>query len=92
MPTHGDGDVPLAGGYDVSDPFIATGMSVNRYIHDPSNWSDSRWIVPLGASGHPGSAHYSDQARLWADVGYIPQLWEWERIASEAETRQRLEP
>ena len=92
LPTHGDGDVPLAGGYDVSEPFVATGMSVNRYIHDPSDWSNSRWIVPLGASGHPGSAHYADQAQLWADVGYIPQLWDWETIVSEAETRQRLEP
>ena len=92
LPTHGDGDVPLAGGYDESEPFVATGMSVNRYIHDPSDWSNSLWIVPLGASGHPGSAHYSDQAQLWANVGYIPQLWDWETIASEAETRQVLEP
>lgn len=92
LPTHGDGDVPLAGGYDVSEPFVATGLSVNRYIHDPSDWNNSRWIVPLGASGHPGSAHYADQAQLWADVGYIPQLWDWDTIVSEAETRQRLEP
>ncbi|MCY3764192.1 MAG: penicillin acylase family protein [Gemmatimonadetes bacterium] len=92
LPTHGDGDVPLAGGYDESEPFVATGMSVNRYIHDPSDWSNSLWIVPLGASGHPGSPHYSDQAQLWANVGYIPQLWDWETIASEAETRQVLEP
>ena len=92
LPTHGDGDVPLAGGYDVSEPFVATGMSVNRYIHDPSDWSNSRWIVPLGASGHPGSAHYADQAQLWADVGYIPQLWDWDTIVSEAETRQELKP
>lgn len=92
LPTHGDGDVPLAGGYDVSEPFVATGLSVNRYIHDPSDWNNSRWIVPLGASGHPGSAHYADQAQLWADVGYIPQLWDWDTIVSEAETRQELNP
>ena len=31
-----------------------------------STWatgSGARWIVPLGASGHPGSPHYADQSR-----------------------------
>ncbi len=91
-PIHGDGDTPLAGGYALNRPFIATGLSVNRYIHDPSDWTNSRWIVPLGASGHPGSPHYADQAEMWSNVEYIPQLWDWEQIASEAESVQRLEP
>ena len=82
--THGDGDTPLAGGYGLQDEFVATSMSVNRYIHDPSDWRRSRWIVPLGASGHPGSPHYADQAEAWANVEYIPQLWDWEEIRREA--------
>ena len=90
--THGDGDTPLAGAYSMIDRFSATVMSVNRYIHDPSDWRNSRWIVPLGASGHPGSPHYADQARLWADVQTIPQLWNWDDIVAAAETRQTLEP
>jgi penicillin amidase len=67
-------------------------MSVNRYIHDPSDWRNSRWIVPLGASGHPGSKHYADQIELWADVETIPQLWAWEDIESDVETHQILTP
>ena len=90
--THGDGDTPLAGSYAFHNEFIATGMSVNRYIHDPSDWTNSRWIVPLGASGHPGSPHYADQAEMWADVEYIPQLWDWNQISAEAESQQRIEP
>ena len=90
--THGDGDTPLAGGYSMADRFVATVMSVNRYIHDPSDWRNSRWIVPLGASGHPGSPHYADQARLWADVETIPQYWRWDDILGVAATRQRLIP
>ena len=90
--THGDGDTPLAGAYSVADRCVATVMSVNRYIHDPSDWRNSRWIVPLGASGHPGSAHYADQARLWADIETIPQLWDWDDIIDAGETRQRLVP
>jgi penicillin amidase len=92
LPVHGDGDVPLAGGYAINKPFAVTGLSVNRYIHDPADWSKSRWIVPLGASGHPGSPHYADQAVRWSNVEYIPQLWDWEAIAQQAESRQELLP
>ena len=92
VPTHGDGDTPLAGSYAYHNEFIATGMSVNRYIHDPSDWTNSRWIVPLGASGHPGSPHYADQAEMWANVEYIPQLWDWSQISAEAESYQQIEP
>ena len=90
--THGDGDTPLAGAYSMADACVATVMSVNRYIHDPSDWRNSRWIVPLGASGHPGSPHYADQAKLWADVETIPQLWDWNDVVAAAETRQTLTP
>ena len=92
LATHGDADTPLAGAYSTVDRFTATVMSVNRYIQDPSDWRNSRWIVPLGVSGHPGSPHYADQASLWADVETIPQFWEWEDILAAAETRQTLEP
>ena len=92
LTVHGDSDTPLAGSFPPKGPFTVTGLSVNRYIHDPSDWSRSLWIVPLGASGHPGSPHYADQARKWADLEYIPQLWEWARIEAEAETVQVLRP
>ena len=88
----GDGDTPQQGGSWTPDRFVLTSLSVNRYIHDPADWRRSRWIVPLGASGHPGSPHYADQAVLWADVETIPQLWEWDDITSAAEARQRLIP
>jgi penicillin amidase len=88
----GDGDTPQQGGYSSVERFVLTSVSVNRYIHDPSDWRRSRWIVPLGASGHPGSRHYADQAELWADVQTIPQLWDWEEIHTTAETRQQLLP
>ncbi|MDE0661333.1 MAG: penicillin acylase family protein [Gammaproteobacteria bacterium] len=90
--THGDADTPLAGAYAVGAGFAATVMSVNRYIHDTADWRNSRWIVPLGASGHPGSPHYADQAELWADVETIPQLWDWDDIVDAAQTRQTLTP
>jgi len=92
VPASGDGETPQQGGYSHEDRFTVTAVSVNRYIHDPSDWRRSRWIVPLGASGHPASPHYADQAEMWAAVEYVPQLWDWDEIATEAETRQELLP
>ena len=71
----GDGDTPQAGSYGMAalgpsstlwDLFTITGTSVARYVWDTSDWDNSRWIVPLGASGHAGSAHYADQG---SDLG-----------------------
>ena len=90
LAVHGDGDTPLAGSHGF-DSFTVTGLSVNRYIHDPSDWTRSAWISPLGASGHPASPHYADQAQLWADVEFVPQLWDWSEIEAKAETTQVLE-
>ncbi|MBS10644.1 MAG: hypothetical protein CME19_03450 [Gemmatimonadetes bacterium] len=87
---HGDGDTPLAGSFALNSRYTVSGLSVNRYIHDPSDWSNSKWIVPLGASGHPGSPHYADQAEMYADVEFIPQLWDWGEIEDGAETHQVL--
>ena len=92
VPAGGDGDTPLQGGSWTPDRFVLTSLSVNRYIHDPADWRRSRWIVPLGASGHPGSPHYADQAALWGDVETIPQLWDWNDIEAAAQTRQQLLP
>ncbi|MGE3536757.1 MAG: penicillin acylase family protein [Candidatus Tectimicrobiota bacterium] len=92
IPAGGDGDTPQQGGYWGPDRFAVTSLSVNRYIQDPADWRRSRWVVPLGASGHPGSPHFADQARLWADVATIPQYWDWQDIVGAAATRQQLLP
>ena len=86
----GDGDTPQAGSYSQSEPFIMTGMSVARYVFDLNDWDESRWVVPLGASGHPGSPHYADQAPVWAEVQLIPMSFDLTLIAGNAESHQRL--
>ena len=89
---HGDGFTPLAGSYSNAEPYLITSASMARYVFDSSNWDNSRWIVPLGASGHPGSPHYSDQADFWADVKLVPMLYDWNVISRESETVQSLRP
>ena len=66
--------------------------SVARYVFDLGDWERSAWIVPLGASGHPGSPHYADQSADWAAVRLRPMRYDWDRVAAEAESHQRLEP
>ena len=90
--TAGDGDVPFATGSRPLWDFRTGSGPVNRYLHDPSNWSAGRWIVPLGVSGNVGSPHRHDQQQYWATVGSIPQLFEWDEIEQTASTVQHLQP
>jgi penicillin amidase len=88
----GDGDTPQAARISPGVSYNVVHASVARYVFDLADWDNSRWVVPLGSSGHPGSRHYADQAGLWADVELVPMLYSWERIIADAETEQRLEP
>ena len=88
----GDGDTPQAGSYSASEPFVITGTSVARYVWDTADWDNSRWIVPLGASGHPASEHYADQARTWVNVKLIRATYSWDEIERNAESIQIVKP
>lgn len=88
----GDGDTPQAASIYPGVSYNVAGTSVARYIFDTSDWEQSRWIVPLGSSGHPGSPHYADQAERWSNVEYIPMLYDWSGIQQGAESHQQLSP
>ena len=88
----GDGDTPQAGSYAPWEPFVMTSMSVSRYVFDAGDWNNSAWVGPLGASGHPGSPHYADQAPIWSQLELVPMLYDWDRVTSTAESRQTLKP
>ena len=91
VPSSGDGDTPLQGGYSPANPATVTSLSVARYSYDPSDWENSLWVVPLGSSGHPGSPHYADQSETWRQVKMIPMGYDWGRIEASCETKQTLE-
>jgi penicillin amidase len=88
----GDFDTPLAGSYAPGGPYTIVGTSLVRYVFDTADWDNSRWIVPLGASGHPGSVHYADQTPIWAEVDLIPMTYAWDAIKTGAESHQSLKP
>jgi penicillin G amidase len=88
----GDGDTVQAATISAGAGYSVGSTSVARFIFDLSDWQHSAWVVPLGASGHPGSPHYADQADAWAAVQLYPMLYDWSQISAMADMRQRLEP
>ena len=87
----GDGDTPRAAAF-AGTGFTLTNTSVARYCFDLADWDNSGWVVPLGASGHPGSAHFADQVPAWSEGRLLPMRYTWDRVNQDAATRQRLEP
>jgi penicillin amidase len=92
FPAGGDGDTVQAADFVPAAGFELTLTSVARYVFDLGDWERSAWIVPLGASGHPGSPHYADQSADWAAVRLRPMRYDWARVAAESDSHQRLEP
>jgi penicillin amidase len=56
-------------------PFAASEGASYRQILDVGAWDRSLGVNTTGQSGHPGSAHYFDQNRLWQTGGYHPLLF-----------------
>ena len=51
--------------------------SVARYAWDLGDRGRSGWVVPLGASGDPGSPHHHDQLGAWAEARLLPVVLDW---------------
>ena len=90
VPMNGDGDTPHAASYSQNKLFSVVSSSVARYAFDLADWNRSLWVVPLGASGNPGSRHYIDQLPFWSRVKMIPMFYNWKEICADAESKQYL--
>ncbi|MFE0456380.1 penicillin acylase family protein [Streptomyces sp. NPDC058914] len=56
-----------------------------RYVWDLADRGNSRWVVPYGASGHPGSPHHHDQLALWLTGELAPVVTDWEHLEKESD-------
>jgi penicillin amidase len=56
-----------------------------RYVWDLARREDSRWVVPFGASGVPGSPHHRDQLPLWLGGDLIPVVTDFEQLTKESD-------
>ncbi|WP_207191725.1 penicillin acylase family protein [Paracraurococcus ruber] len=92
LPVGGDGDTVQANGLVAPlGPRAAYG-AIARYAFDVGAWGNSRWCVFLGASGHPGSAHYADQNPAWSRCEMLPMIGDWATLDAGGGPRQRLLP
>ncbi|WP_330349003.1 penicillin acylase family protein [Streptomyces sp. NBC_00582] len=56
-----------------------------RYVWDLARREDSRWVVPLGASGDPDSPHHHDQLPLWLKGELAPVVTDWDQLTKESD-------
>ncbi|WP_426245662.1 penicillin acylase family protein [Nocardioides sp. LHG3406-4] len=71
LPLPGDTHCVLATGWFPGLDVSVRGP-VARYVWCLADREASRWAVPLGASGDPGSPHHHDQQQTWALGGTLP--------------------
>lgn len=83
LPLSGDSDcVRCTGSYPGVTDECYRG-SVARYVWDLADREAGGWVVPLGASGDPRSAHHHDQLRAWALGELVPIVTDWDRLTEE---------
>jgi penicillin amidase len=63
-----------------------------RQIVDVGNWDDSRFVIPLGQSGHPMSAHYDDLLPLWNEGRSVPMAFSEAAVRAAAWRTLTLRP
>lgn len=81
----GGGAIVNATWWDATEGYEVTAVPSMRMVVDLDDLDASRWINLTGASGHAYSAHYWDQAKLWARGAMLPMRWSRDVIAAEAE-------
>ncbi|MFJ8081487.1 penicillin acylase family protein [Streptomyces sp. NPDC096205] len=64
---------------------LAARASAARFVWDLARRENSRWIVPYGASGVPGSPHHRDQLPLWLVGDLAPVVTDWDRLEKETD-------
>ncbi len=63
-----------------------------RQVIDVGDWDQSRFVIPLGQSGHPISAHYDDLLPLWNDGRYVPMAFSDGAVRAAAWSALTLRP
>ena len=63
-----------------------------RMVVSMADFDQSRWVNLTGVSGHPFSAHYTDQTDLWAEGRTLPWVFSTEAVEDAAEDTLTLQP
>jgi penicillin amidase len=92
VPYGGDMDTVQASPYVPVEGLATVAGSVVRYAFDVADWDRSGWIVPLGAGGEPGSAHFSDQQECWRSGQLAPAPYSRAAVEASATGRDLVAP
>jgi penicillin amidase len=72
--------------------FEVVSLPTARLVMDLGDADASTWVTLTGASGHPGSSHYTDQFAAWANGRAFPWVSSEEAVRDSARTTLRLHP
>ncbi|GGR65568.1 penicillin amidase [Nocardioides luteus] len=81
-PLPGDTDTVRCNAWSPGTTVTVRG-SVARYAWDLADRDNSRWVVPLGASGAPDDPHHTDQHEAWARGGAVRVVTDWSVLTEE---------
>ena len=79
-------------GFSLTPPFEVVSGSTYRMVVDLADPARARATTTGGQSGHPGSPHYGDQARLWVEDRYHPLLMDEKDYADGVEGDMTMKP
>jgi penicillin amidase len=92
FPTNGGKSLVNATSWNSVQGYEVTNLPSMRTIYDFSDFSNSVSMHTTGQSGHAYHPHYIDMAEMWANVEYLPMLWELDVIQADAEGHLILAP
>ena len=91
----GGSSIVNANGWDAADPdgsFHVTWSPSMRMVVDLADLDRSTWVTMTGASGHPGSRHYTDQFTAWAKGETFPWPFSPTAVTRAAQNTLTLRP
>jgi len=86
----GSGDTPNATSY--AGDFDVRGGASWRMVLDVGNWDHAYMTNAPGQSGVPGSPHYHDLLKTWAEDGTLPLVYSREAVLKNTESTIVLLP
>jgi penicillin G amidase len=88
----GDEQTVMQGGFEGRDGYRPAVIPSWRVVYDLSDLDRSVGVLPAGVSGNPASAHWNDQAPLWASGAYHPLPFSEPAVREATVSRMRLAP
>ena len=88
----GDGITVNRHAWNEQRPFAVTSIPALRFVAEVGNWDNTILVLPVGQSGRPWSAHYSDQIASWLKVEVVRFPFSREAVEAAATARVEIVP